>query len=254
MPLPGGSSKAKFISLDDGVMFEVQYNPKDFKVNKAMTWEESSTQGDDANTLQFQKGAPMTASFELMFDTTADGNQNVQSTWVNSLLALTNAEVKPGKGEAKELDKKRPRALMFQWGGFVMDCVIESVNVTYLMFSSSGDAVRASCQVQLKEWTKPKAFVPGGGTGSNEVASEGLVVARGGETIAQIAASVGVDVRALARANGISDPLADCTGKTLKVPRVSASVSANERGGRASVSAAGIGSASTSWGRGGGRR
>lgn len=216
MSLTGG--KAKFISLDTGTTFEVQYNPKEFKVDKSLTWEESKTQGQSGNTLQFQKGAPMTASFDLVFDTTADGNQNVQTTWVNSLLALTNSEVDAPSGEAKELSKQRPHALMFQWGNFQMDCVIESVNVTYLMFSSSGDAVRARCSVKLKEWTKPAGFSAGSGGKANAADKVKLVQAQGGQTLSQIAASNGTTTQALAVANNISDPLADITGQTLIIP------------------------------------
>jgi hypothetical protein len=222
-------------------MFEVQYNPKDFKTNKAISWEEGQNQGQSENTLQFQKGSPMTASFELVFDSTASGNQNVQTAWVYRLLALTNAEIKPGTAEPGQLEKKRPRALLFQWGGFSMKCVIESVAVTYTMFSSSGDAIRASCQVALKEWTTPAAgFVGGAGTGRNGLAPVRLVQARGGETLAQIAAAAGVDLRVLAQVNGITDPLADCTGRTLSVPTASAS-----------ASLPGVGSASASIGAGG---
>ena len=231
MNLPGGSSKARFTSLDTGKTFVVQYNPKDFKVNRSLTWEEGENNGASVNGLQFQKGAPMTASFELVFDTTTSGNVNVQTAWVNSLLALTNAEVKPGQDEPGELDKKRPHALLFQWGGFSMKCVIETVNVTYTMFSSSGDAIRASCQIGLKEWVQPNTmFASGGGSFSNYVPKAKLVQARGGETLAQIAAAAGVDVRAVAAMNGITDPLADCTGRTLQIPTASGSASANVRG------------------------
>lgn len=211
--------KAKFVSLDKpGTSFEVQYNPKEFKVDKSLTWEESKTQGQSGNSLQFQKGAPMTASFDLVFDTTADGNGNVQTKWVNSLLALTNSEVDAPSGEQKELDKKRPHALKFTWGNFTMDCVIESINVSYLMFSSTGDAVRARCSVKLKEWTQPKGFSMGTGGKRFNGAKIKLVQAQGGQTLSQIAASNGTDTRTLAKANNIPDPTIDVTGRTLVVP------------------------------------
>jgi LysM repeat protein len=245
--------KAKFISLDDNSSFEVQYNPKEFSVNKAVTWEESKSQGQTAGTLQFQKGAPMTATFDLVFDTTADGNQNVQTTWVNGLLRLTNAEIEPATGEAKELDKKRPHALKFQWGNFSMDCVIESVKVSYLMFSSTGDAVRARCSVQLKEWTPPtKGFADATRGGRNGLAAVQLVTVKGGETLSQVAAANGVSTTALASANGITDAMADCTGQTLIIPSSSsatASASASASYSRGGVSASASASASATFGR-----
>lgn len=210
--------KAKFVSLDTGASFTVQYNPKDFKVDKSLTWEESKTQGVSGNSLQFQKGAPMTASFDLVFDTTADDMSNVQTTWVNSLLRFTNSEVKATTGEQAELDKKRPHALKFTWGNFTMDCVIESVNVVYLMFSSSGDAVRARASVKLKEWKPPESgFSAGSGQTSTRGEKIKLVQATGGQTLSQVAASNGTTTQALATANGITNPMADITGMTLVV-------------------------------------
>jgi hypothetical protein len=256
MSLPGGSDKAKFVSVLNprSVFFEVQYNPKEFQVNKQVNWAEPSNQGKDGEAFQYQKGSPMTATFDLLFDTTANNNENVQTAWVNGLLALTNPVEKPTKGEPAELDKLRPRALIFQWGNFSMPCVIESVRVAYLMFNSEGNAVRARCSVSLKEWKDPgavDAFAAGTGGGRNGLQAVSLVTAVGGESLAQVAAAQGVDVRVLAAANGITDPLADCTGQTLRVPRTSAAVQANQNGGRASASIAGVGNASASWGRGG---
>lgn len=234
----GSGSKATFTSLDKpGVSFTVQYNPKEFRVEKSLTWEEAKTQGQSTNPIQFQKGAPMTASFDLIFDTTADTPpKNVQKVWVEALLALTNADVTPSQGEAKELDKKRPHALTFQWGSFKMKCVIESVNCTYLMFASSGEAVRARCSVKLKQW-EIEAFA---GSGTSSRASDAkikLVDVKGGQTLSQAASAAGSDMRTVAKANGITDPMADLTGQVLSIPN-KAAASALEGAARNAASSA----------------
>jgi hypothetical protein len=224
MSLTGGNSKASFYNLDtSAAAFDVQYNPKEFRVEKSLTWEEAKTQGKSTNPIQFQKGAPMTASFDLMFDTTMDG-ANVQKVWVEKLLALTNANVEPAQGEPKELKKQRPPALKFTWGTFEMKCVIESVNVTYLMFTSEGTAVRARCSVKLKQWELAEFA----GSGSSSRASDAkikLVDVKGGQTLSQVAAAAGSDTRTVAAANGITDPMSDLTGQVLTIPAKSAASS-----------------------------
>ena len=218
-----GGDKAFFQSLDDKKKrFTVQYNPKEFQVSKSLTWEESKTQGLAVNPLQFQKGAPMTASFDLLFDTTGEPTpKNVQQAWVNGLLALTNSDVKPTKGEQAELGKTRPHALMFTWGAFTMKCVIESVNVTYLMFASTGEAVRARCNVKLKEWTPPEEAANGAkfadGTGGTSWGSATIKLVGSGQTLSQLAQEAGVDMRKVAQENGITDPMQDLTGREIKV-------------------------------------
>lgn len=207
--------KATFTSLDDGKTFPVQYNPREFTVDKALTWEESKTQGKSSNPLQFQKGAPMTASMELYFDTTADDPPgNVQSVWVDKLLSLTNAEVPPAQGEPAELSKLRPRAFEFTWGTFSMKCVIESINVTYIMFDATGNAIRARATVKLKEWIS-EDFAGGGSSGTWGSEKLQLVQVSGGQTVSQVADALGVDVRDLMADNGLTDGLADYTGQTL---------------------------------------
>jgi len=219
----GSASKAMFKSLDDGVTFTVQYNPKEFRVEKSLTWEEAKTQGQSTNPIQFQKGAPMTASFDLVFDTTADTPpKNVQQVWVDALLALTNADVKPAQGEPEELKKQRPRSLLFTWGTFSMKCVIESVNVTYLMFASTGEAVRARCSVKLKEW-QTATFAGAGSSSTWDSEKIKLVDVKGGQTVSQVASANGSDMRTVASANGITDPLADLTGQVLSIPASAAS-------------------------------
>ena len=239
----GSASKATFLSLDNGnaELFKVQYNPKEFRVEKSLTWEEAKTQGQSTNPIQFQKGAPMTASFDLLFDTTVSEGAspttsttpgNVQKVWVDKLLSLTNATIKPTVGEPKELEKKRPPALLFTWGTFSMKCVIESVNVTYLMFASTGDAVRARCSVKLKEW-QSATFAGEGEWKGLESSKLKLVEVKGGQTVSQVASANNSTTAAVASANGISDPMADYTGQVLVVPTStsSAASSASSSGG-----------------------
>ena len=199
---------------EDGLTFEVQFNPKEFSVSKGLTWEESKEQGQDKNSVQFQKGAPMTASFDLYFDTTGNGG-NVQSEWVNPLLALTKAEISPSTGEAKELSKKRPRWFNFTWGSFTMQCVIEQISVTYLMFASDGTAVRARAQVKLKEW-KPPDFAGSKGSFRWDTDKVSLIEVSGSPSINQVAAQNDMDWRDLAAANpGAGDLMSLEPGITL---------------------------------------
>lgn len=220
MSQTGGNSKASFTNLDGGPDFTVQYNPKEFKLDKTVSWQESQTQGQSTNFVQYQKGAPMSASMDLYFDgTNSDPPANVQTDWVDPLLYLTKATVQPGQGEAAELGKKRPPSLLFQWGDFSFKCVIESVSTTYLMFSSDGRAIRARCTVKVKEWQETE-LASGGGGDSISAEKVSLVQISGGQTLSQVASSSGTDMRAIASANNITDPMADLTGMTITIPLV----------------------------------
>ena len=206
-----GVNKAQFFAegaCGGSKSFSVQYNPKDFKFDKKVTWKNHDDMGQEAS-LEFQKVTPATMSMELIFDTTHD-QSDVRTVWVNKLLSLTNPDVKPVGGEAGELDKARPPIVKFVWGNFEMKGVFESLNVSYMMFTSSGTPLRAKVAVKMKEW-KPTMFKDGeaGARSGYGSAPTQLVTVQAGETVASLAAKHGVDPKKLAEDNGWDDPLED---------------------------------------------
>ena len=179
---------------------------EDFKFDKKIDWKPHDSQGKEP-ALEYQKPSPATMSMELMFDTTVD-KSDVRTAWVNKLLALTNPSVKPTTGEAGKHDKGRPPTVTFVWGQFQMLGVIESLNVSYLMFSSEGTPLRAKVQVKMKEWVinEYKDGTGGQAYGSSPVQ---LITVNPGDTASSIAAEYGSSWRAVADANGWDNPLED---------------------------------------------
>lgn len=203
--MSGGVTKARFES-ENGTSFETQYNPKDFKFDKKVTWQEHKDQGQES-ALEFQKNTPASMAMELTFDTTHNKG-DVRTTWVNKLLALTNPSVQPTEGEAKSLDKKRPPKVTFSWGSFQMIGVIEALNVTYLMFSAEGTPLRAKVQVKMKEWA-PEEYEDGTGASGDWYGSEPvkLVTVGPGQTVTAVAMANDADWRKMCDDNGWDDPL-----------------------------------------------
>ena len=200
MSTTGG--KATLANLEKGGTFTFQYNPKEFKVDKAVSWKEHDDQGQNAG-LEYQKGAPMVVSLDAYFDTTNESNSDVRQKWVNGLLNLTNPEVNPGEG----LEKKRPPKLQFSWGSFSMTCVIESVNTTYLMFGPDGTPIRARVSLKMKEWVADK-FAKGSGGAAIGNEKVKLVSSSSKATASQVAQNNGVSTQQLLKDNPqIEDPL-----------------------------------------------
>lgn len=212
----GGSLvKAVFTPLEGGSEFTVQYNPKEFKVDKQVSWKEHDDQGQDKAYLEFQKGSPMTVNMDLLFDTTVDGS-DVRTAWVNGLLSLTNADVSPSDGEASELGKKRPTRINFTWGNFSLECVIESVSTTYLMFSSDGTPLRAKCSVKLKEWSAG-SFSSASGGKRWEGNTIRLVEGKAGDTAVTLGNQYNVDPRQIGEDNNLSDLNGSLAGQNVVV-------------------------------------
>ena len=61
----GGSvQKAQFENADSGGCFEVQYNPKDFKFTKPVSWKEHDDQGKEGSRKQHQRAPLVEAAAE----------------------------------------------------------------------------------------------------------------------------------------------------------------------------------------------
>jgi hypothetical protein len=210
----GNVEKAFFWNVDLEEYFEVQYNPKDFKFNKQVSWKEHDDQGK-VGSLEFQKSSPATLVVELMFDTTKD-LADVRKVWVNKLLELLNAEFTPTSGEGESMDKERPPIVWFFWGNFDFYGVIESVDVTYLMFASDGNPLRAKVNVKMKEW-ETESYTASGSSEGYDSSPVSLVTLQAGETVSSVALRLGTTTQAICEDNNIDDPTDVPAGTELAV-------------------------------------
>jgi len=237
----GEFKKATLNCLDDtSKSFTFQFNPKEVKLNKKLTWKVPEESGQDKNLPEFQKGDPILMQFDAYFDTTLEqGTASVNERWINGLLDLTKPDFDPASGEGAELDKKRPARLQFCWAGFEMTCVIESLMTTYLMFGTDGTPLRAKVKVKLKQFEEDTTYTTSAGTpvtpqfvglisgssaagsssssGASSASSVQVVQASAGDTVTSLASDYGADWRDLADANGIDDPMQDLAGMVIAI-------------------------------------
>ena len=126
---------------------------------------------------------------------------------------------------------------MFSWAGFEMECVIESLMVTYLLFSTDGTPLRAKAKIKLKQSEEDTTYTSSAGapvtsefielvTGSPSASSSSssssassvqVIQASAGDTVTSLADDYGADWRDVADANGIDDPMADLAGMVIAI-------------------------------------
>ena len=188
--------------------FEVQYNPKDFSYDKNVAWTPHKTIGPKDSALEFQTNVPAVMKMKLHFDTTVD-QTDVRTEWVNHLLALTNPDTKPKKGEAQHLSKDRPPIVTFRWGKVTLVGVINDIKVRYLMFSRSGTPVRAEVSLQMTEWMIEEYTAESTLKYLPDSSAHRLVTVSPKQTITAVALDAGTDWRTIAEDNNIDDPLED---------------------------------------------
>lgn len=124
-----------------------QFNPKEYSVNKSVTWRPTEQKGSDVPPVEFVQGEGRTVNMTLFVDTYEDYGD----AWgfVKQLEKLVQVD----EANAKGAQKGRPPRVQFHWanGPKPFPAVIKSLNVTYTMFHPDGRPARANITLSMQE-------------------------------------------------------------------------------------------------------
>lgn len=190
-----------------------QFNPKEYSINKSVTWRPTEQKGSDVPPVEFVQGEGRTVSMSLFVDTYEDHSD----AWdfVKKLQLLTQVDAANAKGA----DKARPPRVQFHWanGPKPFPAVIKSVNVTYTMFHPDGRPARANITLSMQEVKDEEppqnpTSVGGAGRRSHRVVA--------GETLDLIAYQELGSAnlwKHIAQANDLDNPLSIRAGQVLVI-------------------------------------
>lgn len=195
---------------------EFQFNPKELSLSKSASWARETGKGNKhSGAPQFTGPQPSKLSLEMFFDAVDKQDDSVVKA-VEQLFACCVPT-----STSHDAKKGSPPWVVFRWGGLTgFLAYIGSVTAKYTAFTSAGLPVRATCTVSLEELS--------GETPRQNPTSGGLVPRRvhlvvQGDTLPAVAHGEYGDAsmwRAVARANGVDDPLRLHPGMTLLLPSV----------------------------------
>jgi len=188
----------------------LRFNPAEYTLEKTNTFAEIGIPGLESPPIQFIRGASEKLSVELLADT-SDTLEDVREKYVNKLrdLMRLNSEL------------HAPPIVRLTWDTQVFKGVIESLNISYNLFTPDGVPLRAKLSVTMKEYRPVEVQVRESPTFSPDFEKAWTV--RRGDTLSSIAGQVYRDTtkwREIARANEIADPRTLEPGLALIVPRL----------------------------------
>jgi nucleoid-associated protein YgaU len=208
-PTPeGGSPGAERGSIS------FQFNPKEVTIQKAAKWERKTAKGaKKAGPPEFSGAEPCKLTLEMFFD--ASGKQD--GSVVEAVEQLFSCTVPTEESAGQK--KPSPPLVVLHWGAIAsFPAFVTSVSAKYTLFSSGGLPIRALCSISLEEMpSEPWRQNPT--SGSDAVRRSHLMV--DGDSLASVAYGEYGDPatwRALARFNGIDDPLRCPAGTRLLLP------------------------------------
>lgn len=188
----------------------LRFNPTEYQLQKANNFAEIAIPGLESPPIQFVRGGSEKLAVELLVDT-SDTLEDVRERYVDKLRDLMRLNT----------ELHAPPIVRFVWDSQIFVGVLESLNVTYVMFTPEGIPLRAKLSVALKEYRPAAVQVKDSPTASPDFDKSWVV--RRGDTLSGIAGAVYRDAgkwRAIADANDIVDPRRLTPGRVLTLPRL----------------------------------
>jgi hypothetical protein len=211
--------KAKIKILEgsrEGTDVMVHFNPTEYAMEYAASFQETVIPGMANPILQFVNGTAETLSMDLLFDTYTDGQGRDVSEDTRNFTRMV------------AIDKKThaPPRVEFIWGGPPFRAVVEKVSQRFTMFLGDGTPVRATLSVSFKQYRTVKEQIEDLKLESSDKTKHRVLgKTEGGEvtaaTLWMLAAQEYGEVRFwrhIARFNGIEDPRLLRPGDVILVP------------------------------------
>jgi hypothetical protein len=134
------------------IEIEAQYNPKEVGRNSTASWNvhpnpsaKRSKVGNNFRWLEYGTTEPRVLTVELMFDGYEAGIS------IAPIIEKLESLTMPVDMQSKRISERRPQLCVAVWGAQKLRCVVTSVATKLTMFDTSGEPLRATCTVSLKE-------------------------------------------------------------------------------------------------------
>lgn len=192
---------------------QVQFNPETLKLSFANQTSGGDQRGGSAT--QFTARGTTKLSFDLWFDVTAPLPDVLPQNDVRKLTEQVVQFMLPSETDGA------PPGVRFQWGTFVFEGVMESVNESIEFFSEDGRPLRASVSVNLSQQEIQFKFgePQPPGLGGSPAAPPAPQPAQQGDTLQGMAAERGKadKWRQIAEANNVENPRRIAPGSLLNL-------------------------------------
>jgi len=212
------STTKAFLQTEGGTTIPCLFNPAELVLAQANGWAADPVPGRGVPTLRYTGAGSGVLRLTLFFDTTDTGKP--VTTYTSKIVGLMEVTTQL-PGTSQTTNNARPPWVEFHWGTFhSFKAVVSSLDLSFEYFSSTGTPLRARAGMVLTQYQETTAFGPQNPT-SGTPRPHRVHRVQPGETLDRIAAmhlGDSTSWRAIAEANGITDPLALRPGSLLAIP------------------------------------
>jgi hypothetical protein len=222
--------------VDGGKYLKVQFNPASLKVtyaNQVQTGDQST-----GSAMQYVGRGSSKLAVELIFDVSGANAENTDDVRkITEKVANFMKTTQEGSGEDTRF---KVAGVRLQWGTFLFDGIIESMDETLDLWSEDGRPLCSTVALSMSQpgihfefENNPNATPPpANGAGQSPAGTTPLTPAAQGSNVQNMVASAGLkaDWKAVAELNGIENPRQLAAGTLLNL-NVKVKASAGAAGG-----------------------
>jgi len=221
--------------IEGSAAIKVLFNPTEYKIAKANTWNYKAVAGKSLPEPEFGGGMPRVISLTLFLDRSLLGPQGSVLEITDRLFGMMETPA----GRTAGGPSSAPPFVTFRWGvvnTFKAACT--SLTVTFQLFHPNGDPIRAEVALELKQAApaSPRsggaaaaagvvgAAAASGGTpaaGAGALPGQGVHSVQDGDSLPSLAQAAYGDPsrwRDIAEASGVDNPLHLPRGLPLTIP------------------------------------
>lgn len=188
----------------------LRFNPTEYQLQKGNAFQEIAIPGLETPPIQFIRGNSEKLSVEVLADT-SDSLEDVRVKYVDRVRNLLKIDP----------ELHAPPIVAFTWDRQIFRGVLESLQVTFTLFSPEGVPLRAKLSLAFKEYRTVEEQAKERRKASPDF--DKSYVVREGDTLAGLSATAYKDPslwREIARRNDIRDPRRLVPGTVLTIPRL----------------------------------
>jgi hypothetical protein len=220
----------------------VQFNPETLKV--ALSNQIAGDDNKGGSAIQFSSRGTTKLTFDIWFDVTAPQPDQKNETDVRRLTKEIAAFMQTKTKGSGDDTKYIPPGVRFQWGSFLFEGIMESMNESLEFFSEEGKPLRASVSVSLTKQDVEVRFPPTNADAANVTnpGTQPQAQSQEGETVQAAVARQGGNPenwQLTAQLNGIEDSLRVAPGTPINMAPPGTPLNVSPPGSPLNVTASG---------------
>jgi hypothetical protein len=138
------------LSESSGMDFTIPINPENYAQSYKVESKEKATGGNQGSAPEYKFTAPE----QLKLDFTLDNTGTIEGNILDGTSIKKQVKQLVDTVYTMQSKSHRPATLKIQWGLFTFDCVLATLDISYVLFKADGEPLRAKVSASFTQYVE----------------------------------------------------------------------------------------------------